>query len=137
MKSYSPELAHDSDLLALWRKVRTQEDTEWTRRYHTPDPREKAFGGRVVINFNDGSTLADEIAVADAHPLGARPFTRPDYIRKFRTLTEDMLSTKEADCFLSAVERLPKLRTEELAELNLVLPPEKLACSTRDRRGIF
>ena len=30
--------------------------------------------------------IVDEIAVADAHPLGARPFTRPDYVAKFRRL---------------------------------------------------
>ena len=29
-------------------------------------------------------TLVDEMAVANAHPLGAKPFTREDYIRKFQ-----------------------------------------------------
>jgi 2-methylcitrate dehydratase len=29
---------------------------------------------------HDGSTIVDEIAVADAHPLGARPFARADYV---------------------------------------------------------
>lgn len=137
VKSYAPELAHASDLVTLWRKIRTQEDKDWTRRYHTPDPKEKAFGGRLVITLNDGSTLTDEIAVANAHPLGARPFARPDYVRKFRTLTEDTLSPKESERFLDAVEHLPKLGADELAELNLALPPEKLTCSTRDNRGIF
>ena len=32
--------------------------------------------------------IGDEMAVADAHPLGARPFARPQYIAKFRTLTD-------------------------------------------------
>ena len=44
----------------------------WTERYHSHDPKEKAFGGRVVVTFKDGSVISDEIAVADAHPLGAR-----------------------------------------------------------------
>ena len=29
--------------------------------------------------------LADEMAVANAHPLGAKPFERDDYIHKFRS----------------------------------------------------
>ena len=55
VKSYAPELVRDPALVALWQKIRTEEDPEWTRRYHTTDPREKAFGGRVVITFADGT----------------------------------------------------------------------------------
>ena len=44
------------------------------------DPAEKAFGGRVEITLTDGRTVVDEIAVADAHPLGARPFGREQYV---------------------------------------------------------
>jgi 2-methylcitrate dehydratase len=137
VKSYAAELAHDPALVALWGKVRTEEDAEWTRRYHSRDPREKAFGGRVTILFSDGTRLTDEIAVADAHPLGARPFTRPDYVSKFRTLTQEMLSQKETGRFLGVVERLPELAANEMDGLNIALPPEKLTCATRDRRGIF
>jgi 2-methylcitrate dehydratase len=137
VKSYEPALTPDPDLVSLWRKVRTEEDPEWTRRYHTPDPRDKAFGGRVVIHYENGGVLRAEIAVANAHPLGARPFARADYIRKFRNLTEDVLSTEEAVRFLDTAQRLPELAAGELGGLNLVLPPEKLACATRDKRGIF
>ncbi|PWU17855.1 MAG: 2-methylcitrate dehydratase [Verrucomicrobia bacterium] len=137
VESYAPALTHDPDLVALWRKIRTVEDPEWTRRYHTPDPREKAFGGRIVITFQDGRQITDEIAVADAHPLGARPFRRPDYIRKFEALTEDILSKKESERFLEAAQRLPKLLPKELPSLNIVLPTKKLTCARRDKRGIF
>jgi 2-methylcitrate dehydratase len=137
VKSYAPALAHDPALVALWRKIRTQEDPEWTRRYHAADPREKAFGGRVVISFTDRSRLTDEIAVANAHPLGARPFARADYLRKFQTLTEDVLPRAESQRFLEAAQRLPKLQSGELGALNPALPPEKLTCATRDNRGIF
>jgi 2-methylcitrate dehydratase len=137
VKSYAPALVRDPALVRLWRKISTVEDPEWTRRYHTADPREKAFGGRVVITFADGGTLTEEIAVANAHPLGAHPFGRPDYVRKFNGLTEDALNSKEAARFLEAAQRLPKLTAAELGELNLSLPPEKLACATRDKRGIF
>ena len=113
------------------------EDPEWTRRYHAADPRAKAFGGRVEITFADGRKLTDEIAVADAHPLGARPFARADYIQKFQTLTEDLISRDEGGRFLAATQRLPELKPAQLAELNVVLPHERLTCAKRDQRGIF
>ena len=52
------------------------EDPEWTRRYHAKDPRERAFGGRVVITFEDGHSLTDEIAVADEKE---RDFARGEF----------------------------------------------------------
>ena len=65
------ERAQRPETVALWKKVSTVEDPEWTRRYHSLDISEKAFGGRVVITLADGNEIVDEIAVADAHPLGA------------------------------------------------------------------
>ena len=56
------------------------------------DLAEKAFGGRVVITLADGTRHHDEIAVADAHPLGARPFAREDYVAKFRTLADGLIA---------------------------------------------
>ena len=67
-----------------------------------------------------------EIAVADAHPLGARPFARADYVRKFRTLAEGVLAPEEIDRFLDVAERLPSLTSGELAGLTITatdLPP--------------
>ena len=52
--SYAPERAGRPDTVALWHKVTTVEDAEWTRRYHSNDPAEKAFGGRVEIELADG-----------------------------------------------------------------------------------
>jgi 2-methylcitrate dehydratase len=75
--------------------------------------------------------------VANAHPLGARPFALMDYKRKFSTLTEDALAPKEAERFLEAVQKLPLLQSEQLADLNLALPPGQLSGATRDQRGIF
>ena len=73
------------DTVALWNKVTTEEDAEWTRRYHSGRPEREGLRRPVVITLHDGSEITDEIAVADAHPLGARPFAREQYIRKFRT----------------------------------------------------
>jgi len=137
VKSYAPEIVKHPEVLALWKKITTCEDGEWTRRYHSIDPKEKAFGGRVEIIFNNGNKLMDEIAVADAHPLGAKPFGRADYIRKFETLTKDLVAAGESKQFLNLVQRLPQLTAAEVGELNVVLAPNKLTCATRDQRGIF
>src|SRR5690554_4208445 len=37
-RSYAPERAARPDTVALWHRIRTVEDPEWTRRYHSPDP---------------------------------------------------------------------------------------------------
>jgi 2-methylcitrate dehydratase len=117
--SYTPERAGRPDTVELWRKVTTTEDAEWTRRYHSTDPSEKAFGGRVEIELRDGSRIVDEIAVADAHPLGARPFAREQYVHKFRTLAQGVLDDTEVERFLGLVQRLPELGAEELAGLTV------------------
>ena len=137
IKSYAPEVAQHSDVVALWQKIKTVEDKEWTRRYHSTNPDEKAFGGRVEIIFNDGRKLVDEIAVADAHPLGARPFARANYLRKFQTLTEDLISREEGERFIKAAQRLGELKANEPGTLNVVLLPGQLTCAARDKRGIF
>ena len=108
------------DTVELWQKVTTVEDAEWTRRYHSNDPAEKAFGGRVEITSTDGERIVDEIAVADAHPLGARPFARADYVRKFRTLADGVLDAAEIDRFLGLAERLPSSPPAEVGELNVI-----------------
>ena len=118
--SYAPERAARADTVELWHKVTTVEDPEWTRRYHSNDLTEKAFGGRVEIEFTDGTRIVDEIAVADAHPLGARPFARADYVRKFRMLAEPVLDAAEIERFLGLAERLPELTAAEVGDLNIV-----------------
>ncbi|WP_447653261.1 MmgE/PrpD family protein [Microbacterium sufflavum] len=134
--SYAPERAGRADTVALWHKITTAEDPEWTRRYHSEDPDEKAFGGRVEIRLTDGSTVVDEIAVADAHPLGARPFARADYIAKFRLLAEPVLEPAEIERFLELVQRLPELTAAEVAELSIVAKPGVLDAAPAPR-GLF
>jgi 2-methylcitrate dehydratase len=134
-KSYAPERAKRSATVDLWHKISTVEDPEWTRRYHSHDPKLKAFGGRVVVTLEDGSVISDEIAVADAHPQGARPFQRPDYIRKFRTLADGIVDQAEQDRFIAAAERLTSLKSGELLELNFAVDPSQLAATVP--RGIF
>lgn len=116
--SYTPERAARADTVALWRSIRTVEDPEWTRRYHSADLSEKAFGGRAEITLTDGTVLNAEIAVADAHPLGARPFGRAEYVHKLRTLAEGVADPAAVDRFLDAVESLP-----ELTDLDALIIP--------------
>ncbi|WP_417364816.1 MULTISPECIES: MmgE/PrpD family protein [Glutamicibacter] len=117
--SYAPERAGRADTVELWNKVTTEEDAEWTRRYHSLDIAEKAFGGSVEITLNDGTVITDEIAVADAHPLGARPFAREQYINKFRTLATGLVDDAEIDRFIAAAENLENLAAGELDQLNI------------------
>ena len=134
--SYLPERAARPDTVELWHKITTAEDAEWTRRYHSEDPDEKAFGGRVEITLSDGTVLTDEIAVADAHPLGARPFARENYIAKFRLLAEPVLAPEEIERFLGLAERLPELTAAEVQQLNIVAAAGVLA-SVPSPKGLF
>ena len=121
--SYSPERAARPDTVELWHKITTEEDAEWTRRYHSLDIAEKAFGGTVVITLTDGSVIEESIAVADAHPLGARPFARAQYINKFRTLAAGLVEEAEITRFIAAAENLPNLAAGELGQLNILAAP--------------
>ena len=134
--SYLPERAARPDTVELWHKITTAEDAEWTRRYHSEDPDEKAFGGRVEITLHDGTVLTDEIAVADAHPLGARPFARENYLAKFRLLAEPVLAPEEIERFLGLAERLPELTAAEVQQLNIVAAAGVLA-SVPSPKGLF
>jgi 2-methylcitrate dehydratase len=134
LDSYAPRRASRPDTVELWHKIETREDPEWTRRYHSRDPNELAFGGRAEVFMRDGSRLVDELAVANAHPLGAKPFGRDDYLRKFRTLTDGIISTREANRFIAAVQDLPKLAAGFLHTLNVALPAGTLAAG---KHGIF
>jgi 2-methylcitrate dehydratase len=120
--SYAPKRAARADTVKLWHKIETTEDPEWTRRYRATDPNELSFGGRVEIVLRDGTKLEDEMAVANAHPLGAKPFGRDDYIRKFEILTDGIISARESSRFLEAVQDLAKLPAGELHRLNVVQP---------------
>jgi 2-methylcitrate dehydratase len=132
--SYAPKRAARKDTVALWHKIETREDPEWTRRYHATDPNELAFGGRAEIIMKDGTKLVDELALANAHPSGAKPFAREDYIRKFRILTEGIIAPREANRFLEVVQELPRLPAGELHLLNVALPAGALEDS---KPGIF
>jgi 2-methylcitrate dehydratase len=132
--SYAPKRAGRADTVRLWRKVETCEAPEWTERYHSKDPETLAFGGRVEILFKDGTKKSDELGVANAHPRGASPFGRADYIRKFLMLTDGIISTREANRFIEAAEGVLSLKAGELGALGVALPKGTL---DESKPGIF
>ena len=119
VKSYTPQRARRKSTVKLWRKIVTREDKKWTKRYHDKNPKKKCFGGKVIIKMKDGSSISEEIKVADAHPAGKKPFTRKEYINKFKILTDGIITKKESDRFLKAVQDLKKLKSGELPKLNI------------------
>ncbi|TCO69460.1 MmgE/PrpD family protein [Rhodovulum euryhalinum] len=134
-RSYAPERAARPSTVDLWHKVSTVEDAEWTRRYHSRDPQEKAFGGRIVVTMKDGQVIEDEIALADAHPDGARPFERPHYVKKFLTLSEGILAPAEQQRFLDAAEHLAEIPADGLGILNFTVEDDRLG--THRPTGLF
>lgn len=137
VKSYAPERAQRPDTVKLWHKIRTVEDPKWTEAYHFQDPDKKRFGGRVEITFKNGTKLVDELGVANAHPAGAKPFIRKDYVRKFDELTEDIITKEERNRFISLVENLPELTAEQVQNINVQIPIDRLTNNKRDTKGIF
>ena len=135
IKSYTKARAKRKSTIKIWRSIKTHEDKKWTRRYHNPNPRKKAFGAKVVITLKNGKKITEEQGVADAHPHGTRPFRRKNYIKKFLTLTEDILSKKESDKFLKTVQNLKKLKSGQLNKLNIEVNKNKLKRNLK--KGIF
>ncbi|HEX5877752.1 MAG TPA: MmgE/PrpD family protein [Actinomycetota bacterium] len=133
--SYTPERAARPDTVRLWQRVTTVEDPAWTARYHDPDPAGRAFGGRAEVHLAGGEVVTAELAVADAHPLGAAPFARPDYLGKLATLADGIVAAAELDRFAGLVERLGELDPGELG--GLTVAAAHLAGAAPDRRGIF
>lgn len=136
-RSYTPERAHRPDTVALWRKISTVQDPEWTRRYHSTDPADKAFGARAEVTLRSGEKICDELAVADAHPLGARPFGRRQYVEKFAELADGIVEPVEQRRFLSTVDSLADLPGGALTALNVVVDPRVLERAPETPPGIF
>ena len=129
--SYTPDRAGRSKTINLWQKIKTKEDKKWTMLYHHPNPRERCFGGRMEVIFQDGSRLLKERKRAKAHPAGERPFKRADYIQKFMELSQYApVTEKENQRFLSLVQQLPTLSAKEVARLNIQAHPSLTKTST-------
>lgn len=137
VRSYLPERVRRPDTVRLWHKIKTVEDPEWNRLYDEPAPLQKAHGGRVEILFHSGERLVDQLLFHNAHPMGANPFTRPDYITKLERLSEGIIPGAECRRFVDRVRDLPQLPPQRLSELTLEVPAGSLRCAARDTQGIF
>lgn len=136
INSYLPSRARRKSTVKLWHKIKTKENPKWTKKYHDQNPNKKCFGGKVFIKMKDGSRIVDEIDVADAHPAGARPFERKQYIEKFKTLTQGIISEKESKKFLKIVQNLKNLKSSDLMHLNIKANPSKIR-KIRKKTSIF
>ena len=89
------------------------------------------------MTLKSGEVITDELAVADAHPLGARPFEREQYVGKFTELADGVVDPVEQQRFLDAVQRVGELKGGELAALNVRVLPEVLDKAPTIPSGIF
>lgn len=135
--SYTRERARTPSTVALWHKISTVEAPQWTKRYHEPDPSKRAFGGRITVTLDDGTTIAEERAVADAHPNGAHPWTWPDYRGKFETLTRDTLDDAARQRFFDAAHDHAALAAGGLDALLPTLARGSVVPDRPTGQGIF
>ena len=135
VKSYTKKRAKRKSTIRIWRSIKTHEDKKWTRKYHDPNPKKKAFGAKVVITMKNGQKIIEEQGVADAHPYGSRPFKRKNYIEKFLTLTSGILDKKESHRFLKVAQNLKNLKSGQLNKLNIEVKKNKLRRNLK--KGIF
>ena len=134
-RSYAPERAQRPGTVRLWHSIETCEVDEWTQRYRSTDPTQKAFGGRVIVKLTDGTEIVDALAVADAHPLGSQPFHRGRYVGKFRRLADGIIPVTEQERFLETAENIENLDALQLAGLTITAPPAALGGAAKS--GLF
>ena len=135
VKSYTKARANRKSTIKIWRSIRTHEDKKWTRKYHDSNPKKKSFGAKVIVTMKNGKKISEQLERADAHPYGSRPFKRNDYIKKFKTLTDKIISRKESLKFLNTVQRLKKLKKGQLTKLNIEVNKKYL--KQNNKKGIF
>ena len=58
------------------------------KKISRPRSQKKSFGAKVIITMKNGKKYTEQLERADAHPYGARPFKRNNYINKFNILTD-------------------------------------------------
>lgn len=81
---------------------------------------EKAFGGSVEITLPDGTVITDQIAVADARPLGARPFAREQYVHKCRTLAAGLAKDRAKALVDAGADAIFPEAMRDLAEFKAI-----------------
>lgn len=108
--SYAPERSHRSDTVELRQQISTVED-----------PTDVGLGARATITTKSGAVYVDELTVPNAHPSGARPFQRRDYIAKFTKLADGVIDRREQQRFLDVAICVTDLKRGTLNMLNPLL----------------
>ena len=129
-KTYTKSRANKKDYKNM-EIITTYEDKKWTKNISS---RSKRNHFTKVVTLNN-KKISEELERADAHPYGARPFERKDYIKKFFTLTDKILSKKESDRFIKTVQILKKLKKGSLNRLNIEVSRKYL--KKNKKKGIF
>ncbi len=135
IKSYTKKRSNKKSTIKLWKSIKTFEDKTWTKKYHNPDPKKKSFGAKVIVTMSNGKKIIEKLERADAHPYGANPFKRVNYINKFNTLTKKIISKEESFRFIKTVQNLKKLKSGELIKLNIEI--NKKLIKKNKLNGIF
>ena len=135
VKSYTKSRTKRKSTIKIWHSIKTHEDKKWTRKYHHHDPKKRSFGAKVVVTLKNRKKIKEELDKADAHPYGARPFKRKNYINKFLILTKNIISKKESDRFLEIVQNLRRLKGGGLYKLNIEVSKKYL--KKNKSKGIF
>jgi len=135
VSSYTRARVNKKSTIKIWQSIKTHEDKKWTRKYHDPNPKNKSFGARVVVTMKNGKKISEQLERADAHPYGSRPFKRKDYIKKFKSLTDNIISRKESLRFIKTVQNLKNIKKGQLTKLNIEVSKKYL--KKNNKIGIF
>ena len=135
VKSYTKKRANRKSTIRIWKSIKTHEDKKWTKKYHEPDPKKKSFGTKVVVTLYNGKKIIETLDRADAHPYGARPFKRKNYINKFFALTNEILNKRESSRFIKIVQNLKKIKAGQLYKLNIQVSKKQI--KRNKLKGIF
>jgi 2-methylcitrate dehydratase len=132
---YNIKPEEKEELREAMAKIKTTHVEKWEKKYHSTDPKEQAFGGKMIISLTDGTTVEDEKAVANAHPLGSTPWKRPNYVGKLEKLTKGIMSDAERGKFLDSADKLETLSAGRLRELTP--KADMIALELPQTRGIY
>ncbi|WHF24804.1 hypothetical protein QJS66_05990 [Kocuria rhizophila] len=130
MDSYAPERAGRPDTAELWHKVTTEEDPERTRRYHSLDISEKAFGG--PRRSPRGRLRGHGPDRRGGCPPARRGCSPASSTSPSSAPGRGSVAPEEIERFLT-VQRLPELKAGELGQLNIAAAVEL----EKSPKGIF
>ena len=136
--SYSKERKQNPETVNLWKKVETFEDPEFNRKYYDEkDPLKKVQGAKIEVIMNDETKITEQLDFANAHPGGKTPFGRNEYIKKMQPLINGFVSQQEELRFISLINNLEKLNSNEIQNLNLTCDQGTVDLNKNKIEGIF